>query len=180
MRQPPFYCDWKACVLIEKRVQYEVNTNTLFKSYDRKTETISTILHSPQTILEKSNSNTAVTKVSSHVRIFKYLWIIQLVFGRSQSDFTRVALHPSPLNQSWDSLAHWKKSLASVNLALGSGGYILSVQSQKCSKSFFEDCLCEIVNFSSEFTFLAITQSLLRNCAKIYTGIHFNIFYTTK
>ena len=150
----------------------------MFKSYDRKTETISTILHSPQTILEKSNSNTAVTKVFSHVRIFKYLWIIQLVFGRSQSDFTRVALHPSPLHQSWDSLAHWKKSLASVNLALGSGGYILSVQSQKCSKSFFEDCLCEIVNFSSEFTFLAITQSLLIGIAPKFTQVFISAYST--
>ena len=153
----------------------------MFKSYDRKTETIWTILHSPQTILEKSNSNTAVTKVSSHVRIFKYLWIIQLVFGRSQNDFTRVALHPLPPKSKLGVFGRLEKSLASVNLAWGSGGYILSVQSQKCSKSFFEDCLCEIVNFSSEFTFLAITQSLLMgNCAKIYTGIHFNIFYMTK
>ena len=150
----------------------------MFKSYDRKTETISTILQSPQTILEKSNSNTAVTKVSRHVRIFKYLWIIQLVFGRSQRDFTRVALHPSPPKSKLGLFGRLEKSLASDNLALGSGGYILSVQSQKCSKSFFEDCLWEIVNFSSEFTFLAITQSLLMGIAPKLTQVFISTYST--
>ena len=73
-----------------------------------------------------------------------------------------------------------EKSLASVNLALGSGGYILSVQSQKCSKSFFEDCLCEIVNFSSEFTFLAITQSLLMGIAPKFTQVFISTYSTRR
>ena len=36
MRQSPFYCDWKTCVLIEKYVQYEVNTTLCLKVMTEK------------------------------------------------------------------------------------------------------------------------------------------------
>ena len=149
----------------------------MFTSYGRKTETISTILHSPQTILEKSNSNTAVTKVSSHVRIFKYLWIIQLVFESSQSDFTRVALHPLPLIQSWDFLANWKIHWL-VSTLHGGAGVIFYLYSHKSVQSLFSRIVCEIVNFSSEFTFLAITQSLQMGIAPKFTHVFISTYST--
>ena len=125
-----------------------------------KPESIWNILHSTQTILEKSFPNTWATKVSNHGENFQRP--LNQIFDVWELKETYPSRPPSPFPPK-SMLVHFgdlENPLALVNIERGSGVNILAIQSQKCSKTFFEDCLSRMKNISYRFSFFLIAYKL--------------------
>ena len=112
------------------------------------------------TILEKSPWNTL--GIFNKIKRVFLMWIKMINSGywkkggASTNAFTFPAPHHSMLRHSGDTLY----TFAFFQHCTGEWGIDFPLKTGSCSKTFFEDCLSEILNFTSEIGFFIITLKL--------------------
>ena len=112
-----------------------------FSIYERKTKFRWNILHSSETILEKSPWNTGHTFAKFLAFIFHDHKITFIVFRNQKGICNHDLTSPFPPKSMLVHIGELLKALAFLNIAWGKGGDNFHLLTRMRSKTFFEDCL---------------------------------------